>query len=152
MKSSINHAISYFTLSLILMFSTSMASAASNDATLYQRLGGYDAIKAVVDDVVSQLVVDEKLGRFWAHRGDDGIAREVQFIVDFIVAKSGGPLNYGGREMKESHVGMQIDEKDWKILISALQNTLQKFKVPVQESKEVLEFFDSTKEDIVEKS
>lgn len=134
-----------------------LAAPAVGDGTpagqpaLYQRLGGYDAIRAVVEDVVAQIAADDKLGRFWAHRGDDGIAREKQLIVDFIVAKAGGPLYYRGRDMKLSHEGMRIDEQDWKILIAALEHTLQSFKVPDAERREVLAFFDGTKQDIVEK-
>ncbi|MEW8469238.1 MAG: group 1 truncated hemoglobin [Candidatus Thiodiazotropha sp.] len=140
---------------LLLVFaSTSIATAGDerSQASLYERLGGYNAITAVVDEVVVQIAADEKLGRFWAHRGKDGIAREKQLIVDFIVAKAGGSLYYRGREMKLSHEGMQIDEQDWEILIDALKNTLHKFNVPARESREVLEFFDTTKKDIVEKS
>ncbi|MEW8508473.1 MAG: group 1 truncated hemoglobin [Candidatus Thiodiazotropha sp.] len=140
----------------IVLISTLSSNPAAGDeqppASLYERLGGYNAISAVVDDVVVQIAADEKLGRFWAHRGDDGIAREKQLIVDFIVAKAGGPLYYTGREMKLSHEGMRIDEKDWEILIDALETTLSKFKVPPLERGEVLQFFDSTKKDIVEKS
>lgn len=124
----------------------------SPEASLYQRLGGYDAISAVVDDVVVQITSDEKLGRFWTHRSKDGIVREKQLIVDFIVEKAGGPLYYTGREMKISHEGMRIDNEDWNILIKALKNTLKKFNVPAKETQQVLEFFDSTKKDIVEKS
>ncbi|MET0068818.1 MAG: group 1 truncated hemoglobin [Candidatus Thiodiazotropha sp.] len=139
---------------LLVCASTSIAAAGDDlsQASLYERLGGYNAISAVVDDVVVQIAADQKLGRFWAHRGQDGIAREKQLIVDFIVAKAGGSLYYRGREMKLSHEGMQIDEKDWEILIDALKNTLHKFNVPPRESREVLEFFDTTKKDIVEKS
>lgn len=125
--------------------------AAAADRSLYERLGGYNAISAVVDDVVLQIAADEKLGRFWAHRGGDGIAREKQLIVDFIVAKAGGPLYYTGRDMKISHEGMRIDEQDWTILINALKSTLAKFQVPKRESGEVLAFFGGTKKDIVER-
>ncbi len=124
----------------------------SPEASLYKRLGGYDAISAVVDDVVVQIAADKKLGRFWAHRGKDGITREKQLIVDFIVENSGGPLYYTGREMKILHEGMRIDNEDWDILIKALKNTLTKFNVPAKETQQVLEFFDSTKIDIIEKS
>ena len=41
--------------------------------TLYERLGGYDAIAAVATDLVGRLQRDAQLGRFWAHRGADGI-------------------------------------------------------------------------------
>jgi hemoglobin len=44
--------------------------------TLYERLGGYDAISAVANDLLPRLRNDPQLGRFWAHRGEDGIQRE----------------------------------------------------------------------------
>ena len=39
--------------------------------TLYDRLGGYDAITAVANDRLPRLQTDPQLGRFWAHRGED---------------------------------------------------------------------------------
>jgi hemoglobin len=59
---------------------------------LYERLGGYDAIAAVADDLMPRLMHDPQLGRFWAHRGDDGLAREKQLLVDFLCVSAGGPL------------------------------------------------------------
>ena len=55
-----------------------------SDASLYQRLGGYDAIAAVASDLLPRLQKDEKLGRFWENRSDDGIAREKQLLIDEI--------------------------------------------------------------------
>ena len=130
------------------------AIAASNDAappSLYARLGGYNAIAAVVDDLVQRLAADPELGRFWANRGADGIRREKQLIVNFIVDRAGGPLFYSGRDMKISHVGMRISERDWQLLINHLHETLAKFKVPTQEKNDVLAFIESTRADIVEK-
>ncbi|WP_299182668.1 group 1 truncated hemoglobin [uncultured Neptuniibacter sp.] len=147
MKRGFVKSIQTIGLSFAILLSSTYSWA---EASLYERLGGYDAISAVVDDVVQQIASDKKLGRFWAHRGDDGITREKQLIVDFIVHKAGGPLYYTGREMKLSHQGMKIDQEDWDILITALKNTLLKFQVPTQETQEVLEFFDSTRQDIVE--
>lgn len=52
------------------------------NSNLYQRLGGYDGIVAFVDDLLPRLKQDPPLGRFWAHRGDDGIAPERQLLID----------------------------------------------------------------------
>jgi hemoglobin len=68
--------------------------------TLYERLGGYDAICAVANDLVSRLQTDPQLGRFWQHRGSDGIQREKQLLIDFLCSSAGGPLYYTGRDMK----------------------------------------------------
>jgi hemoglobin len=118
--------------------------------TLYARLGGYDAIAAVADDLLSRLTADDKLGRFWKNRGEDGVRREKQLLVDFLCASAGGPLYYVGREMKASHRGMGISQSDWQIFQGHLECTLDHFGVPATERAEVLAFIDSTKKDIVE--
>jgi hemoglobin len=65
--------------------------------SLYDRLGGYNAIVAVVQDLVPRLQIDLQLGRFWSHRGEDGIKREKQLLIDFLCASAGGPMYYRGR-------------------------------------------------------
>jgi len=74
--------------------------------SLYERLGGYDAISAVALDLVSRLNTDPQLGRFWAHRGADGVAREKQLLIDYLGNCAGGPVYYRGRTMALSHRGM----------------------------------------------
>ena len=81
--------------------------------TLYARLGGYDAIAAVADDLLARLQADAQLGRFWHHRGEDGLRREKQLLVNFLCASAGGPMYYTGRDMKISHRGLGISESDW---------------------------------------
>jgi hemoglobin len=58
----------------------------ADNKTLYERLGGYDAITAVADDLLPRLQADPQLGRFWAHRGEDGLKREKQLLIDFLCA------------------------------------------------------------------
>ena len=121
-----------------------------NSTTLYERLGGYDAIAAVVDALMVRIKVDNKLRRFYDHRGADGIAREQQLLVDFLCASTGGPMVYTGRDMKPVHVGMRLDEEDWKRAMAHLTETLDAFKVPEQEKGEVISFHENLKSDIVE--
>src|SRR5881296_3543507 len=120
-------------------------------ATLYARLGGYDAIAAVADDLLPRLMSDPQLGRFWAHRAADSIRREKQLLVDFLCASAGGNLYYTGRDMPASHKGMGISASDWELFLSHLRATLDKFNVPERERSEVRAFVESTKTDIVEK-
>lgn len=126
------------------------AGEQSTEQSLYQRLGGYNAIVAVVNDLFPRLAGDEHLGRFWAHRGSDGIAREKQLLIDFIVNQAGGDLYYRGREMKLLHQGMHISENDWRILMKHTNTTLDKFKLAKKERQDVIAFLESTKADIVE--
>ena len=118
--------------------------------TLYERLGGYDAISAVANDLLPRLRTDPQLGRFWAHRGEDGIQREKQLLIDYLCACAGGPTYYRGRDMALAHRGMRITESDRNIFLGHAAATLAKFEVPAAEQSEVVTFVQRLKQDIVE--
>ena len=120
------------------------------EKTLYARLGGYDAISAVASDLLPRLMSDSQLGRFWKNRGEDGINREKQLLIDYLCSSAGGPLLYTGRDNKTSHKGMGISESDWEQFIGHLNATLDNFQLPQQERSDVIAFIESTKADIVE--
>ena len=119
-------------------------------ATLYARLGGYDAIAAVTNDLLPRLMSDPLLARFWQNRAADSVRREKQLLIDFLCASAGGPLYYTGRDMPTSHKGMGITARDWDIFLGHVRATLDKFGVPPRERGEVLGFIDSLKAGIVE--
>ena len=96
--------------------------------TLYERLGGYDAIAAVANDLLPRLQADPQLGRFWAHRGEDGVNREKQLLIDFLCTSAGGPMYYRGRDMALCHRGMRISESDWNVFLGHAAATLAKFR------------------------
>ena len=97
--------------------------------SLYKRLGGYDEIASISRDFHLRLKNDPQLGRFWAYRGIDGMERELQLLIDFICAHTGGPTYYPGRSMSAAHIGMKINGSDWQIFMKHLQDTLNKFKI-----------------------
>jgi hemoglobin len=127
-----------------------LTAPASDDRTLYARLGGYDAIAAATQDLLDRLFGDPQLGVYWKGKGDDGKKRDVQLIVNYMVAAAGGPLYYTGRDMQLSHRGLGISEGEWQIFMGHAQATLRRFEVPERETGEVLAFFTSLKRDIVE--
>ncbi len=137
--------LSFVAAALTFMPSQSQA----NSDSLYNRLGGYDAVSAVIDDLMGRLIEDRQLGRFWANRGDDGVDWEKQLVKSFIASKAGGPIFYPGRENKQSHRGMKITDEDWKIFMGHLDATLVKFALPAREKNDVVSFIESTRKDIV---
>jgi hemoglobin len=118
--------------------------------SLYERLGGYDAITAFANDLLPRLQTDSLLGRFWQNRGDDGIAREKQLLIDYLCASAGGPVYYTGRDMRLSHKGMKISEADWSRFLQHAGATMQALQVPKQECDDVVAFVLGLKQDIVE--
>ena len=121
-----------------------------NQKSLYERLGGYDSITAFANDLLPRLQSDSQLGRFWENRGNDGIAREKQLLIDYLCACAGGPMYYTGRDMKTSHRGMKISESDWSIFLQHAGATMEALQVPKQERDEIVAFVSSLKTDIVE--
>ena len=119
-------------------------------ASLYQRLGGYDAIAAVVDDLLPRLTGDEQLGRFWQYRPTDSVRREKQLLIDYLCQSTGGPLLYVGRNMSDSHLGMGVNAADWNVFVGHLKATLDKLSVGETEQGEVIGFIEGLRGDIVE--
>lgn len=118
---------------------------------LYKRLGGYDAIAAVVDDFLGRLIADRQLVRFFAGTSVDSQKRIRQLVVDQICSATGGPCVYTGRTMKASHEGLNITEADWQSAVRHLVATLDKFQVPEKEKGELLGAVAGLRPDIVAK-
>jgi hemoglobin len=120
------------------------------EQTLYHRLGGYDAIAATTDDLLARLQGDPELCVYWKGASYDNQRKARQLIVDFLAEASGGPAFYTGRDMKTSHDGMLISERDWDVFMRHTRATLTYFEVPERETQEVLDFVTSLKAEIVE--
>ena len=101
-------------------------------------------------DDVPRLQGDSLLGRFWENRGEDGVAREKQLLIDYLCSSAGGPVYYTGRDMKISHKGMKISESDWSAFLEQAGATMKALQVPQQECDDVVAFVLSLKDDIVE--
>ena len=123
----------------------------TTQATLYQRLGGYDAIAAATDYLLARLMADPQLRDFWKGASSDNRRHARQLIVDFMVEASGGPAYYTGRDMKLSHDGMHISPTDWDAFMRHSEAMLDHVGVTDPERGEVLAFFTSLEADIVER-
>jgi hemoglobin len=124
----------------------------ANDPSLYQRLGGYDAIAAATDDLLARLQGDPRIKDFWKGASADNRRKARQLIVDYMVEAAGGPAFYVGRDMKKAHSGMRISDVDWTVFMEHSAATLAHFEVPPREREDVLGFFSSLKGDVVEEA
>jgi hemoglobin len=126
-------------------------AVAGEKATLYKRLGGYDAIAAVTDDFIGRLATDPALGKFFAGHSKSTLQMLRQHVVDQLCAATGGPCYYIGRDMKTAHAGLGITEAEWNTSVTHLNATFDKFGVPQAERDEFLAILGTLKGDIVEK-
>jgi hemoglobin len=126
-------------------------AATAQEKSLYQRLGGYDAIAAVTDDFIARLDGDEKMRRFFLGLSTDSKKRLRQNAVDLICQQTGGPCFYVGRDLKVAHAGMGVTKADWDLSVKLFVEALNKFKVPEKEQKELAALIVPLEKDIVEK-
>src|SRR5215510_4159704 len=121
---------------------TACASAppdtASTGPTLYQRLGGREAIKGVVDDFVANLAADPRVNSRFKGLDAVKIGKLQTNLADQICDATGGPCAYLGRDMKAVHTGMGITEAEWSATVEDLVKSLDKFKVGQKEQQELL--------------
>jgi hemoglobin len=134
-------------LSAVLVAAGCASTAAKPETSLYQRLGGLEAITAVVDDFVANVAADSRINSRFANTD---IPRFKQLLVEQICAGTGGPCTYTGRDMKTTHAGMGITDAEFDALVEDLVQSLDKLKVPAAEKEELLGILGPMKADIVE--
>ena len=141
-----NRLLQAVAVSAFLFGCATSMNAAERGTSLYDRLGGKPAITAVVDDFVANVAADNRINGFFAKTD---IPRLKRLLVEQICAGSGGPCTYTGRDMKTAHTGMGVAEPHFNALVEDLVKSLDKFKVPEREKKELLGVLGPMKGDIV---
>jgi len=126
--------------------------AEEKQPSLYDRLGGLAPISVVVSDFVDALVPDAVLN---ANPAIDAARKRVPapyltyHVTAMVCQATGGPCQYHGREMKESHAHMNITEQEWDRMVTLFKEVLAKHRVPAKETQELLDIIGSTKAAIV---
>ena len=125
-------------------------SSKPSGPSLYKRLGGYDEIAGIVDDFLEGLGKDPTFARFGTGRGMESKVKARQLIVDQICNLSGGPCFYVGRDMKPTHKGLEITDKEWETSGKIMGEVLAKHKIPEKEQQELGALIENLRKDIVE--
>ena len=121
-------------------------------ATLYSRLGGVYAIAAVVDDFIGRAMDDPALNA--NQRVDEAHHRVSRagfkyLVTEMVCWASGGPQQYTGRGMEESHRDLRITGPEWEVFCRDFQASLDRFGVPGAEQRELFAIVGSTRDAIV---
>ena len=142
-------------------------AAAEASKSLYDRLGGEEAIVKIVDDFAQRALEDPRVN--WDRKGVTyggygfGRSKSVQWdaneynvgqlkkhIVQFLSLSTGGPAHYDGLEMKEAHAHKHITNSEFDAAVGDLKASLDKLAVPNKEQKELLSIVESTRPQVVE--
>ncbi|MFC4436187.1 MULTISPECIES: group I truncated hemoglobin [Natrialbaceae] len=114
--------------------------------TLYDRLGGRDAIAAVVDRFYERMLEDERVAHFFE---DIDVQRQRAHQTQFLSAVAGGPVDYAGRDMETAHAHLEITRAEFAVVATHLEETLEEFGVEEGDREAVLSAFGDYEEAIV---
>lgn len=115
--------------------------------SLYERLGGLPALKAVVDEFVTRVAADSRINAKFARTN---MPRLKLHLVEQLCVATGGPCEYTGRDMKQTHRNMRVTEGEFDALVEDLVATLDKFNVASREKDELLTILGPLKSQVVE--
>jgi hemoglobin len=124
-----------------------MGNALAQEKSLFDRLGGKNAIKAVVDEFVSIAAADARINKKFGKTNIDRLKFE---LVEQVCMATGGPCKYKGLDMKAAHKNMGVTAGEFNALVEDLVKALDKFNVGDKEKNELLGALGPMKPEIVE--
>jgi hemoglobin len=115
--------------------------------TLYERLGGAEAITAVVEGMYNKIFSDPELASFYTKTDRQCLlARQREFLTQ----ATGGPSEYTGKSMVDSHKGRGITSADFDKVMAHIVATMTELHVPEDLQKEAGGHLESLRAECIE--
>jgi len=117
------------------------------EPSLYERLGGVDAIAAVARAFEDRAAKDDRINQKFARTDLERLHQE---FVDQLCQDTGGPCTYTGLSMTQAHTNMGVTSGEFDAFMEDLVATLNDFNVGQAEQDELLNDLRPMRADIVE--
>ncbi|MDH5722062.1 MAG: group 1 truncated hemoglobin [Alphaproteobacteria bacterium] len=114
--------------------------------TLYERIGGRDAVNAAVDIFYDKIMADDRINHYFENL--DMVKQRGKQKV-FLTYAFGGAPNYSGKSMREAHKHLNLTEDDFNAVGENLVATLNQLNVPQGLIDEIMDIVASTKDDVL---
>jgi hemoglobin len=133
-----------FALALGMALSSGMVSA--NQGSLYDRLGGKESIRTVMDDFVARVKADPRIGDQFQSTDANRLASQ---LTDQVCEATGGPCKYVGLDMKAAHAGMVITKAHFNALVEVLVASMNAKGVPFSLQTDILALLAPMHRDVI---
>ncbi len=104
--------------------------------TLYEKLGGQQAVKQVVDKFYNDVLADDIVNHFFAHTDMEKQRRHQTAFISYALGGSG---QYTGRSMEKAHAGLNLQPEHFDAIVKHLSDALAEHSVPPEDIDAVLE-------------
>jgi hemoglobin len=143
--------VSLFLVAMIMVFAQFGVARDGKKTSLYDRIGGSEAIGKIFDEVGGRMAADPELAKFFQGQSQEALMTQRQRAIEFLCHETGGPCNYSGRPLKEAHASLNVTESQWKAFLKLLTATLDNQKIGEKEKDEFLAVVKRFKSDVVAK-
>ncbi len=111
------------------------------EQSLYERIGGVNAIASVVERFSDQVVKNPKLNvnpalKKWNKSGQLPGLKFMRIL--WLCNVAGGPFQYTGKELGEAHKDLHLTSEEFDEVGAEIASALDYFKVPEREKGEVM--------------
>ena len=117
--------------------------------SLYERLGGREAIAQVVDTFMKNVAADTKINKRFAKLKGKRLDEFKEKVVDQICEATGGDCEYTGKSMADAHKGMKIKEDEWNAFVADLKAALDEHKIDESDQADLMALLGPMHDDIV---
>ena len=112
-------------------------------ASLYKRIGGYDAIAGFVDLAFPRVAANDQLGKYFIGHAEESKYRQRQLIIDKLSNTLQGPTIYLGRPLESVHKGLNITDGEWDIFMQILSQAMDERGIVGEVKKDFVDVFQS---------
>jgi hemoglobin len=115
--------------------------------SLYERLGGIEAITAVARAFEDRALKDDRINQKFARTNLERLTKE---FIDQLCQDTGGPCTYTGLNMRQAHTRMGVTSGEFDAFMDDLVTALDRFSVGKAEQDELLNLLRPLRAEIVE--
>ena len=98
----------------------------ADSATLYERLGGVETLRVLVDEWMLEVTSDSRIRDYFV---DADIAQLKLRLVERICVQVEGPCTYRGRDMYEVHGDLQLEDRHLRAFMDGLDAAMQRLPI-----------------------
>lgn len=103
--------------------------------SVFKQFGELPGLTALMDDFMVELLADPRMRPFFENVDQKKVK---QHLVEQFCVILGGPCSYSGRDMRETHAGLEINRANFNALVEDLQVSMNKRKVPFRAQNQLL--------------
>lgn len=105
------------------------------EQTLYERIGGEEAITGLIDSFYDKVLADPELAHYFEHTP---MEKQRRMQREFFSMAAGGPIKYTGRTMSEAHRHLKISRHDFRRFTEHLIETMEEIGISEEDVLDII--------------